>query len=179
MKIEDRLLFLKYALPCAGWYVYIGQLKQERLDELVKLVSENRVPEEDVESIFKVAKFFCILDAHEKGKDAVDSDSIRNYFQFRHNKHVEEAEAEAKDGKPQIDSRTYAGEIVQVEEGSARVRTLFGEKKYKTAFEKDARKGDLVVVHYDYIVEKIPEDTAKRMNELAKGPRAKLKSTGA
>jgi hydrogenase maturation factor len=178
VRIEDRLLFLKYALPCAGWYVYIGTMKQERLDELVSMVSEKKVPEEDVEGIFKVAKFFCVMDAREKGKSGVDSETIRNYFQFKHNKQVEEAEAKVKDGTPQIDSRTYAGKVIAVGDGSARVRTLLkgNEKEYKTSFQKDTMEGDLVVVHYNFIVEKISEDAAKRMTEFAKGGGTKTKT---
>jgi hydrogenase maturation factor len=169
---EDRMLFLKYALPCAGWYVYIKQMTQEHLDDLVSQVSCGKVPKEDAESIFKVAKFHC---TREKGH--MDAETIRNYFLFDHNKHVEEMEALAPN-KKHIDSRTYPGKVLEVNEESAVVATSNGKKEYKTAFAKEVKEGDRVVVHYDFIIEKISDETARKMEALQKKGPQKLK-TGA
>lgn len=48
------------------------------------------------------------------------------------------------------------------------METRIGRREYRTDFERDVRIGDVVVVHFDFIVEKIPGTTAEKMEMAAK-----------
>lgn len=163
MRIADRLLFLRYALPCAGTFVTRGRVTQEYVDNLITRVSEGRVPSEDVESMFMVANVMCTRIATRMHKKSIDSDVIREYFLFNHSKVVDDRFELMRDFNP-IDCKTYAGTVTDVHEGYATVETALGRKKYRTVFERDIKPGENVVVHFDFIVETISEDTAGRMN---------------
>lgn len=164
MIIEDRLLFLKYALPCAGTLVRRGNVSKEYIDKLTKMVSEGRVPKEDAESMFKVATAMCNSIAERMNKEAVDADVIRTYFLLEHSEVVDDRFNLMKDFNP-VDCKTYSGKVAGIGEGFANVRTRLGEKRYKTDFAKDLHTGDTVIVHWDYVVEKAPEDFLRRMNQ--------------
>ena len=49
---------------------------------------------------------------------------------------------------------------------SAAVKTVLGEKEYRTDFERGLTIGDIVAVHFDFIVEKISKETAEMMNKV-------------
>jgi len=49
MIIKDRLLFLKYALPCACTLVKRGKILQSEVDRAVRLVAAGKVPEKGFE----------------------------------------------------------------------------------------------------------------------------------
>ena len=161
---EDRLLFLKYALPCAGTLVKRGKVTQEYVDSLIKLVSEGRVPEENAEAMFKVANAMCEHIAARMGKSSIDAEVIRDYFLMEHSKVVDERYELMRDFDPSA-CKTYSGKVLGVGEGTALVETSRGRKEYKTVFEKGVREGDVVAVHFDFIVEKIPPSLARRMGQ--------------
>ncbi len=162
MRIEDRPLFLKYALPCASTLVKRGNVTQERVEKLKQLVSEGKVPEENVERMFKVANAMCESIAERMGKNAIDAEVIRQYFLLEHSKVVDDRYKLMGDFNP-VDCKTYAGRVIETSDGSAVVETRLGRKNYKSLFAKDVKKGDIVAVHFDYIVEKIDDKMAKKM----------------
>jgi len=164
MIIKDRLLFLKYALPCANTLVKRGTVSKEYVDKLIKEVARNKVPVENAEKIFKVATSMCFNIAEKMKKDSVDSEVIRQYFLFEHDKVVDDRFKLMGDFNP-IDCKTYAGKVLSVHDKYAIVETPLGKRKYKTVFAKDVKKNDYVVVHFDYIVEKISSKIAEKMNE--------------
>lgn len=163
---KDRLLFLKYALPCASTLVKRGNVKQEYINELILMVSNNKAPEETAEAMFKVANAMCDSIANRMDKSNVDSEVIRQYFLLEHSKVVDDRYELMRDFNP-VDCRTYPGRVVRLGNGSAIVDTKLGEKNYKTIFAKGLKQNDKVVVHYDYIIEKIPEAIAEQMNRQA------------
>lgn len=163
MKIEDRLLFLKYALPCASTLVKRKKVTQEYVEELMHLVSDGKVPKENAESMFKVANAMCDSIATRMGKTAIDAEVIRQYFLLEHNKVVDDRYELMGDFNP-MDCKTYAGKVLEISDGSAIVETRLGRKKYKNLFAKGVKKGDVVAVHFSYIVEKIDNKIAKQMN---------------
>ena len=162
MEIEDRALFLKYALPCAGTLVKRGVVSQAHVDHLVALVSEGHVPVEKEEEMFKVANAMCKHIAERMGKPKIDSEVIREYFLLEHSKVVDERYELMRDFNP-VDCRTYAGVVLKIEEGHATVRTNLGERVYRTTFARDLKENDKVAVHFDFVIEKISNQTAKKM----------------
>lgn len=164
MKIEDRLLFLKYALPCAGTLVKRGAITQDYLDDLVHTVSEGKVPAEDAESIFKVANAMCTKIGERMNKASIDAEVIRTYFLLEHSAVVDDRYALMKDFDP-VSCRTYARTIVEAGKDYAIIETGSGRKKYRTDFAKSVREGDCVIVHWNFVVEKVPETFSERMSK--------------
>lgn len=162
MIIKDRLLFLKYALPCAGTLVKRGNVSKEYVESLVKLVSDGKVPGENAEAMFKVANAMCDKIAKRMEKDSVDSDVIRQYFLLEHSEVVDDRYELMKDFDP-VSCKTYAGRVVSCNNGSAVVETRLGKRDYKAAFAKGVKPGDSVVVHWNFIIEKVPEKYASLM----------------
>ena len=61
--------------------------------------------------------------------------------------------------------RTYPGKVVTINE-MALGKTPIDEKKYRIDFLKDANVGDLVVVHRDFVIERIGKKVAGRMLDI-------------
>jgi hydrogenase maturation factor len=165
MKITDRVLFLKYALPCASTLIKRGDASQHYIDNLVDLVSNGRVPKEDAEQMFKIANAMCNSVATRMKRNSIDTEVIRQYFLMEHSKVVDDRFELMGDFDP-VDCKTYAGKVLEVHNGSAVVETALGQRKYRTIFVKSVKKDDNVAVHFDFIVEKITNDTANKMNEI-------------
>jgi len=169
MKIENRLLFFKYALPCAGTLIERGSLTKEEFERTLALVAEGEEPEEGWENIFKVAMAHLTFIAKEKNKDNIDDETIREYFLFRHDEAVEERFEEMEDFDPQA-CKTWPGTVRDVGKNAV-VETPIGVKQYKKIFVKDLKVNDTVVVHRDFIVEKISRQVAEKMLGLKKNPK--------
>ncbi len=168
MKIEsgeDRLLFLRYALPCAGTLVKRGNVSKEYIDSLVGMVAEGIPPTENAEQMFKVANAMCDSVADRMRKPSVDAEVIRRYFLFEHSKVVDDRFELMKDFNP-VDCRTYAGKVVDMAGESAVVETILGRKRYRTPFVRDLKEGEDVVVHFDFVVERLPTDVASEKRAL-------------
>ncbi|MGA3020946.1 MAG: hypothetical protein ABSD68_03290 [Candidatus Micrarchaeales archaeon] len=185
MNIEDKLLFLKYALPsivgktgslgsCSGAPV---KFSESQIDSFVKQVSESKVPDIEIEKTFKVATAMCTHIAMRMGKSSIDSEVIREYFLFEHNSVVDER-SELRRTFDSVACKVHAGRIISMERGLATVETdAIGKKEYDTSFLKDAKVGELVAVHFNYITERISAETEKRM-KISSNTGRKLK-TGA
>lgn len=168
-KREDTVLFLRYALPCArDNLVKRGTWSPAELEKAIASVSENKVPAGKVENRFPVANAMCESIAEEKGKSEVDAAVIREYFLLRHNGVIEKrvANRETPKGFDKLACMTRAGRVLKVGEGFAIVETDLGKKRYKTNFARGLKEGDAVAVHFDYVSEKIDEETAKEMQRL-------------
>jgi len=164
MRIGDRLLFLRYALPCASTLVRRGVISQDQVNRMITLVSKNQLPPEGAESIFKVANAMCTIIARRMGKRLIDDEVIRQYFLMEHSKVVDDRFSLMKDFDP-TDCRTYAGKVVKVNKDTALVKTSLGEKKYRTIFARDVKENDDVAVHFNFIVERVPDQILKRIKE--------------
>lgn len=162
MKIEDRMLFLRYALPCAGTLIRRGNVTQQYVDNLIKSVSNDIEPEGSAEKMFIVANAMCNHFAREMKKRSIDSEVIRRYFLIEHSRVVDERYELMKDFDP-VDCKTYLGKVLKVNNGHATLETRLGKRSYRTDFVKDLREGDNAVVHWDFVVEKISEALAKKM----------------
>jgi len=162
---DDRLLFLRYALPCASTLVKRGNVTREYIEGLVEQVSRRKPPEEDAEKLFKVANVMCDSVAERMHKQSTDAEVIRRYFLFEHSKVVDDRFELMKDFSP-VDCRTYAGKVVRLADGNATVETILGQMEYRNPFVSDAKVGDDVVVHFDFVVEKLATEVAREKRVL-------------
>ncbi len=162
MMIKDRLLFLKYALPCAGTLINRGKVSKEYVDELKEMVSVGNLPKDDAEKMFKVAIAMCDSFAERMGKEYVDEEVIRRYFLLEHDKVVDERYELMHDFNP-TDCKTHSGKVIAMRGRVAEVETELGKREYDTRFASYVKEGDTVAVHFDFIVEKISEEVAAKM----------------
>lgn len=166
MEIEEnsRLLFMKYALPCMGVLVKRGKITQETVDRLFDSIKNGKGVPESAEKITEVAFAACSIIAIDNKKEHIDKDVIREYFLFRHDEMVDKRYDIMGDFDQQA-CRTRPGRVLSVSNGEAIVENSLGKKNYRTDFLPGARSGDLVVTHWNFIVEKIGHETAQKMAE--------------
>jgi hypothetical protein len=154
MKINNKKLFLKYAIPCAETLVKRGQINQERLNELIeKIVKNKKIFDEDVD-MFKVAKAHSTILAKELGKDEIDEEVIEKYFLEKHDEVVDERFEQMNDFDPDK-CRIKNGKVLSIGNGEALVETTKNKSSYRIDFVPDIKRGDFVIVHRDFIVRKI------------------------
>ncbi|MFH1424621.1 MAG: hypothetical protein ABIG20_02960 [archaeon] len=149
--ITDKKLFLKYAIPCSSTLVRRGDVKQARIDELREWVLTNQSagqlsePSEptsqELHDIFKVASVMCCVAADDLGKAEIDAEVIREYFINRHDEAVEQRWLLKQD----FDKEACKTRVVEFDES------------FNKEFCPDAKSGDKVVLHYNYIIEKLSE----------------------
>ncbi|MBI3190587.1 hypothetical protein HYZ41_02700 [archaeon] len=156
MEIEpnSRMLFMKYALPCAGTLVNRGVVGRDRIERLIDTVKENSEIPRDTEKIFKVAFAACSLIAMDEKKNFIDSNVIRKYFLSNHDDIIDKRFEEMGDFDPES-CRIRTGTVVGVEDNFAIVHNSAGVRKYRIDFAQGIKKGDEVITHWDFVVEKV------------------------
>jgi len=159
----DRMLFMKYALPCAGTLVKRCSITQEEWDSLIDTVRRNRTIPKDAEKIFKVAFAACSLIALDCSKSEIDEEVIREYYLFGHDEMIDKRYEEMGDFDPDM-CRIRPGIVKSFENGFATVENVHGLRKYRTDY-CDVKRNDVVATHWNFVVEKIPEETAERMKK--------------
>jgi hypothetical protein len=164
MKITNRKLFMRYALPCIATLVKRGSVSQERADNLIDKVKNNKPIPRNSEIIFKTALVNCISIAKKMNKKSIDKEVIRRYFLVEHSRIVESRYKEKGDFDP-IGCKTYVGDVIYPGKELATVETSMGKLRYRKEFEPALAMGDRVIVHNDFIVEKTNEDIEKLVNE--------------
>jgi hypothetical protein len=158
---EDKLLFLKYAIPCGTTLVNRGDIEQSFLDNLSKRTALGDVSEIDPEATFKIAVRMCYLTAKKMGKVKIDSAVVRQYFWKEHEEAIKWRAEVFRDVR--LDTcRVYAGRVIFSGE-FALVRTKLGNLEFRKDFLPDTEKGDFVITHYDYLVEKTDRETAEKL----------------
>ena len=167
MEISNRILFFKYALPCAETLIKRGDLSQEEFVKMLAKVSRGEEPEKNSENVFKVAMAHLKFVSMQKKKNEIDEDSIREYFLFGHDEAVDERFEKMGDFD-QEKCRTYPGIVKEVKDGKTLVETPLGTEYYKNDFAKDLKIGEFVVVHRDFVVEKISKSLAVKLLESKK-----------
>lgn len=162
---KARLLFLKYAIPCAGTLAKRGIITQRCKRKLLNGILSNKKVPKNSEKIFKVANSMCEKIAKKQGKRLIDESVIRKYFLFGHDKVVDKRYKIFKDFDPQ-ECRLYSGKVINVKNRKAIIETVLGKKKYRIELLPNLKTGDYVVVHRDFIIEKINESLAKKLWNL-------------
>jgi hypothetical protein len=155
---KSRILFLRYALPCAATLVKRGNVKAGLIRKAITDVSLGKPIEGHPEKIFKTAISMCNRIARRKARNFIDQDVIRTYFLFEHDKAIDRRYKLYKDFDPQ-GCRTYPGLVI----GAGAVRTILGKKKYRTNFTPNIKKGDKVVIHRNFTVERIDKTLFRRL----------------
>jgi hydrogenase maturation factor len=165
MKFKDetsRKLFFRYAVPCSETLAKRGVITQKYQRSLVRSVILNKKIPKNAENTFKVASSMCEKTAKKLGKKSIDKEVIRNYFLFGHDKAVDRRYKIFKDFDPML-CRIYSGKVL-LSGSRALVQTIAGDKEYSTSLR--VKKGDYVVVHRDFIVEKISKKLAKKLWDI-------------
>lgn len=147
-KPKAKELFLKYALPCSS-----------NPEEIKRQIKKGKFSVE-IEKDFPTAT--GALKVMEDGK-RIDEDTVREYFWFKHAEVLEESTA---DEEKIFKCLVMPGKLLNEEE----VKLVNGEKrKVDASLIDEPKKGSLVVVHYNYVAEKIQEeDKQKIKKELVK-----------
>jgi hydrogenase maturation factor len=165
MQIKNKRLFFCYALPCAQTFVKRNQLKQEELDKIIEDFSKGKLPKDGFEDTFKVAMSMLKILALKLGKSDIDEQVMRQYYLVEHDKVVDQRYEEVGDFDP-FACKIRIGEVLTIKGNKATVKTEFGMKDYRIDFVKNLKIGDQVIVHYDFIVEKLTEDIKKDLLKM-------------
>lgn len=160
---EDRLLFMRYALPCAGTLIMRGSIDKDTITSLITAVKRGESIPSDSEKIFKVALSACSLIALDRHKPYIDKDIILDYYRFFHDSVIDRRYEEMGDFDPRA-CRVRSGTVVSTDLNFAMVKNSLGTFPYRTDFVPDLKKDDLVVTHWDFIVERIDLVTFQKMN---------------
>ncbi len=162
LPIENKELFLRYAVPCGEVLVKRGELKKEFLQTLHDSVIYRQDIDLPVEKFFPVASRMCSILARRMGKRTIDDEVIRKYFLIEHEKAI----LWRRQIKPDInvkECRVYPGRVIKVYSDNALVKTPLGEVMLRTDFVKNLKPGDWITKHYDYITEKIKTSYINKM----------------
>ncbi|MBN2042324.1 MAG: hypothetical protein JW754_00795 [Candidatus Aenigmarchaeota archaeon] len=161
MEIENKELFLRYAIPCGEVLVRRGDLQMDMLEKLNEMIERKRDIDLPVGRLFPVAGRMCTILAKEMGKDRIDDDVIRRYFLHEHEKAIKWRSLFFRD----IDLKKCMVKPGRVMETGERIvlNTPLGKRVTEKSFEPELRRNDWVSLHYDQICERLPNDQAKKM----------------
>ena len=162
---SSRVLFLKYALPCADTLVKRGSVSSKLIEKSIKNISLNRKLSDHPEKIFKTAYGMCEKIARRTSKKFIDEIVIRRYFLFEHDKVVDSRYKTFKDFNPLL-CRVFPGKILKIRNERALTKTIIGNKIYRTNFIQNLKIGDYVVVHRSFAVERISGNIFKKLWKL-------------
>jgi len=162
---KTRLLFFRYALPCSTTLVKRGFLSKKVVNKLIENLSLNKEIQKDFEKNFKIANWMCNKIARRLKKKYIDNTVIRKYFLFEHDKVVDWRYSMFKDFNPE-NCRVYSGKVIRFKNKKALIKTILGIRNYKTNFVNNLKIGDYVVVHRNFVVEKINSKLSKKLWKL-------------
>lgn len=145
MRIKNKELFFAYALPCIKNLVKKGHISKEKAKKLISDYEKVKRLPEGTEKIFEVALFYLNKIAKIMNKKVIDDEVIRKYFQEYHNRLIKSKNLDT--------CKIKFGEVVKLQKKYVLVKTGRKIRIYKS-FLKDLKKGDKVVLHWDYIVDR-------------------------
>lgn len=158
--MEPEVYFLRYAYPCAH---ILCDVRGEVSGKEFKMMEKAAINNKKLDRAFLEKAFWRAFErinkiAQEMGKDKWDIEVIREYFCVRHNSVLD------KSDYPEAFKemcKTYKAEVAEeTEDGEAVVSYLSelgGKKrrKVKKDYIKDLKVGDKVMIHWNYVVEKV------------------------
>lgn len=166
LPVTDKVLFLRYAVPCGSVLVARGSITQEKLEAFRQAAASGK-PVQDI-SAFQVALAMLTITAGELGKKAIDPEVIRHYFWRSHDACIAWRAQTHKDFDPR-ECRVRPARILECGKNII-IETPEGRQEARESF-CPVKKGDWVIVHYSSIIEKVSEKQARSL--------WKLKTTGA
>lgn len=154
-----RILFLKYAFPCAGVTLARGKITQKEYDVLEKAVRTSRaLPWKTLERIFVPARRRIREVAARIHGAPHDSAVIRRYYLEFHNEYIKNNDgsyARAPEALKKL-CRVERARVIEKGGDYYVVKVSGGKKRpVSSLICPDARVGDMVSVHYGYAVEKL------------------------
>jgi hydrogenase maturation factor len=150
---KSRLLFLKYALPCAATLVKRGKVSAKLVKDSISDVSNGKIKGHP-EVMFETANEMCETIAKRQSKKSIDEKVIRRYFLWEHDEAINRRFKRFKDFDPMA-CRVFPGRIANIKGSKAEVNTVIGKIKYRVDFIQKPVRGDYVVVHRNFAVERI------------------------
>lgn len=147
-------LFLRYALPCTFLLIVQKKIPQETANLLEEIYIKNKPLERKVlEEIFTTAYEQIKIIA--KDKDPWNNETIKKYFLEKHNDFVDHRD-EIPEGLKDF-CRIQEAQIIDMH-SNYEVTVMFHSHKtriVKTKLVENTNIGNLVRVHYYYIVDKL------------------------
>ena len=158
--MSPELYFLRYAFPCAFLKLQQGKLSKKSYDSMHEAVLEKkRILRSTLLKIFPLALGHIELIAGKKKIDKWSVEAIREYFWEKHDDVIESGEGLYANAPRVLCElcRVAPAEVLRKGGNWAVVKFADGRKRsVLTELIQCLRKGDRVMVHYGYIVEKIP-----------------------
>ena len=157
MKIEAY--FLKYAFPCAFITLQRGGIDQKTYDRLERAAVKGEVlPRDLLEKVFVAAFRRMEKLAKEKKCGVWNMDLIREYYWVAHNKLIRQGEGSYRFAPPALKKLCgiLPASVEKVIGKTAVVKFKNGGRRpVMTDLCGRLKKGDRVIVHYGYAVEKL------------------------
>ncbi len=155
--MEAEEFFFKYAYPCSDTLFRLHKLNKEKKEILDKEFEAKVIPtklelEECFPSAFKRVKKI----AKEMNKDYWDISVIKKYFREEHNKFIDANNGDYKKLPPAIKDlcKVYEAEVIDVKDNILVVKYDHKERSVLNKYIKDVKKGDKVMIHFGFAVEK-------------------------
>lgn len=145
---------MKYALPCGNTLAKRGSISRKFLNDTIKFVADDGKAGDHPEKIFKTALGMCAKIAKKSGKKSIGKNDVRRYFLFDHDDVIDRRYQIFGDFST-LRCRTYPGKVSKPGRTWVSVKTPIGNYRYRSDFCRCLKRGDLVVVHRNFIVEKI------------------------
>ncbi len=153
-----RILFLKYAFPCAGVTLARGKITQKEYDALEKAARTSRpVKWKMLERIFAPAWRRIREVARELNADPREANTIRRYYLEFHNKYIKNNDGSYADAPEALKKLCRVEKARIVGKGDDYYIIKIGAKKrpVSSMICHNASVGDTVSAHYGYAVEKL------------------------
>jgi hypothetical protein len=151
--LKPETYFLRYAFPCIFVKKLRGEITNEEIAELERVVVNSEdVDRKLLEEVFAVASEQLDKIALELGKEKWSMEVLKEYFLVRHNDFVDTREGLPGKTLKEL-CKIREGEIV--EDFGEIVKVKYGERYRNVSkdFFPSVKVGDNVRIHYAYIVE--------------------------
>jgi len=156
--MKNEAYFLKYAFPCAFITLQRGGIDKKTYDRLEKAAVAGRaLPRKLLEKVFAAAFRRMKVLAKEMKCGVWDLKLIREYYWIRHNQLIREGEGSYRFAPPALKKlcRVLPARVEKVRGKTAIVKFKSGGRRpVMTDLTGPLKKGDRVMVHYGYAVEK-------------------------
>ena len=150
--IKPESYFLKYAFPCAEVLKDLRRITEKDFEKAKKAAFSNKtLPKRYLEKIFKNA----VIRMKKIDKNCWNIATIRKYFLDEHNKVIDREEGEYKRLPEAIKQlcRIKTGKVIEIKKGIL-ITKVKNEKINLVPLYKNPKKGDKVIIHYGFAVEK-------------------------
>jgi len=151
--------FLKYAFPCAFITLQRGAINQKTYDRLEKAaVRGDSLTRKELEKVFAAADRRMDILVRERGYKKWSFELVQDYYWKWHDRFIKDGEGSYRFAPKVLKElcRVLSGTVVRVRKEAAVIRFKGGKTRpVMTALTGPLKKGDKVIVHYGYAVEKI------------------------